>query len=323
MISFKIAKPVWSILVVFMILGFCCVPANALDILIGTSKAGTSSHFTGRLIERVVSKQVKDINCKTVPASGDIHNLTNLLQGSLDIALIDSRMLHDAINKIGNFRFFDINYHDLTVLVPLYDVPVTLIVGDNVGITNLDGLKGKRINIGAPLSLQRLSIETILAAKNWSKNNFSLVAEISDSQSQDTMAFCHGTIDAMIHVGVHPDPSLQQLFKLCKAKTADMNDTDIQNLVHRHPAFSKFTIPSGTYPSQTSDIITFGTQTLLVASQNLDEETAYAILNAIYRNHKKFSNAHPSLTLKKPDIKQMSYAGIKLHAGTLKYFSGQ
>ncbi|MBC2705282.1 MAG: TAXI family TRAP transporter solute-binding subunit [Desulfobacula sp.] len=306
-----------------MILGFCCVPANALDILIGTSKAGTSSHFTGRLIERVVSKQVKDINCKTVPASGDIHNLTNLLQGSLDIALIDSRMLHDAINKIGNFRFFDINYHDLTVLVPLYDVPVTLIVGDNVGITNLDGLKGKRINIGAPLSLQRLSIETILAAKNWSKNNFSLVAEISDSQSQDTMAFCHGTIDAMIHVGVHPDPSLQQLFKLCKAKTADMNDTDIQNLVHRHPAFSKFTIPSGTYPSQTSDIITFGTQTLLVASQNLDEETAYAILNAIYRNHKKFSNAHPSLTLKKPDIKQMSYAGIKLHAGTLKYFSGQ
>ncbi|MCK5347941.1 MAG: TAXI family TRAP transporter solute-binding subunit [Desulfobacula sp.] len=323
MISCKSAKPVWSILVVFMILGFCCVPANALDILIGTSKAGTSSHFTGRLIERVISKQVKDFNCKTVPASGDIHNLTNLLEGSLDISLIDSRMLHDAINKIGNFRFLDIDYQNLTVLAPLYDVPFTLIVGDNVGITNLDGLKGKRINIGAPLSLQRLSIETILAAKNWSKNNFSLVAEISDSQSQDTMAFCHGTIDAMIHVGVHPDPSLQQLFKLCKAKTADMNDTDIQSLVHRHPAFSKFTIPSGTYPSQTSDIITFGTQTLLVASQNLDEEIAYAILNAIYRNHKKFSNAHPSLTLKKPDIKQMSYAGIKLHAGTLKYFSGQ
>ena len=323
MISCKSAKPVWSILVVFMILGFCCVPANALDILIGTSKAGTSSHFTGRLIERVVSKQVKDFNCKTVPASGDIHNLTNLLEGSLDISLIDSRMLHDAINKIGNFKFLDIDYQNLTVLAPLYDVPFTLIVGDNVGITNLDGLKGKRINIGAPLSLQRLSIETILAAKNWSKNNFSLVAEISDSQSQDTMAFCHGTIDAMIHVGVHPDPSLQQLFKLCKAKTADMNDTDIQSLVHRHPAFSKFTIPSGTYPSQTSDIITFGTQTLLVASQNFDEETAYAILNAIYRNHKKFSNAHPSLTLKKPDIKQMSYAGIKLHAGTLKYFSGQ
>jgi len=78
-----------------MILGFCCVPANALDILIGTSKAGTSSHFTGRLIERVVSKQVKDFNCKTVPASGDIHNLTNLLEGSLDISLIDSRMLHE------------------------------------------------------------------------------------------------------------------------------------------------------------------------------------------------------------------------------------
>ncbi|WP_299979648.1 TAXI family TRAP transporter solute-binding subunit [Desulfobacula sp.] len=323
MISCKIIKSVWLILVMSMILVFFSVPASAFDVFIGTSNPGTFSHFTGRLLERVINKQIKEINCKAVPASGDIHNLTNLSQGSLDIALIDSRMLHDAINKTGNFKFLDINYQNLSILVPLYDVPFTLIAGDNTGITKLDDLKGKRINVGAPLSLQRLSVETILTAKTWSKNNFSLVAEISDSQSQDTMAFCHGDIDAMIHVGVHPDPSLQQLFKLCKAKAADMNDNDIQSLVHRHPAFSKFTIPAGTYPSQTSDIITFGTQTLLVASKNLDEETVYAMLNAIYRSHKRLSNAHPSLALKKPDIKQTSYAGIKLHAGALKYFSGQ
>ncbi|MBU8849849.1 MAG: TAXI family TRAP transporter solute-binding subunit [Desulfobacterales bacterium] len=321
MISCKIIKSVWLILVMSMTLIFSSIPASAFDVFIGTSTPGTFSNFTGRLLERVINKQSKDINCKVVPASGDIHNLTNLLQGSLDIALINSHMLHDAINKTGKFRFLDINYKNLSILTPLYDVPFTLITGGNTGITKLDDLKGKRINIGAPLSLQRLSVETILTAKNWSKNNFSLVAEISDSQSQDTMAFCHGDIDVMIHVGVHPDPSLQQLFKLCKAKTADMNDNDIQSLVHRHAAFSKFIIPSGTYPSQTSDIRTFGTQTLLVASQNLDEETVYAILNAIYRNPKRFSNAHPSLALKKPDIKQMSYAGIKMHAGAFNYFS--
>lgn len=323
MISCKIIKLIGLIWVMSMSLIFFSIPASAFDVFIGTSNPRTFSYFTGRLLERIINKQIKDINCKVVPASGDIHNLTNLLQGSLDVALIDSYMLHDAINKIGNFRFFEIDYQNLSILVPLYDVPFTLIAGYNTGITKLDDLKRKRVNIGAPLSLQRLSVETILTAKNWSKNTFSLVAEISNSQSQDTMAFCHGNIDAMIHIGVHPDPSLQQLFKLCKAKAVNMNDNDIQSLVRRHPAFLKFTIPSGTYPSQTSDIITFGTQTLLVASQNLDEETAYAILNAIYRNHKKFFNAHPSLVLKKPDIKEMSYVGIRLHTGALKYFSGQ
>ncbi|MCP3893577.1 MAG: hypothetical protein GY706_02975, partial [Bacteroides sp.] len=73
------------------------------------------------------------MNCKTVPAPDDVdapddvHNLTNLRGGSLDIGLIDSRMLHDAINKPGDFEFLDISYENLRVLVPLYYTPVTLV----------------------------------------------------------------------------------------------------------------------------------------------------------------------------------------------------
>jgi len=268
-----------------------------------------------------INKEVKDINCKVIPGSGDIHNLTNLLQGSLDIALIDSKMLYDAINKTGSFKFLDINYQNLSIIAPLYDVPITLIVGNNTNITKLSDLKGKRINIGAPLSSQNLFFDTILKAKTWSTKDFSLVAEISDSQSQDTMAFCHGDVDAMIHIGVHPDSSLQQLSRLCNAKIIDMNDDDIATLVHQHPAFSKFILLAGDYPSQKKDIITFGTQTLMVASQDLDEETVYTILDALYKNRERLSNAHPALALKKPE--EMSRVGIKLHAGALKYFAGK
>ena len=322
MITYKTIKSIWSTLVILLILGFYLTPAKAFDVILGTHERGTFSHFSGRIVERVINQGIKDINCKAVPGSGDIHNLTNLSQGSLDIALIDSRTLYDAINKTGNFEFLDINYQNLSILVPLYDVPVSLVAGNNTHITRLADIKGKRINIGAPLSHQRLFFDTILSAKAWSKNDFSQVAEISDSQSQDTMAFCHGDIDAMIHIGVHPDSSLQQLFRLCKAKIAVMYDDDIEKFVHQHPAFSKFTLLSGTYPSQAKDIITFGTQTLMVTSVDLDEETAYTILEVIFENSERLSNAHPALALKKPDIKKMSQIGIKLHAGALKYFSG-
>jgi uncharacterized protein len=321
MTTSQIRKSVLSTFVILLILGLYLVPVSAFDILLGTHERGTFSHFSGRLVERVINRDILDIHCRAIPGAGDIHNLTNLVQGSLDIALIDSKMLHDAINKIGNFKFLDINYQNLNIITALYDVPIALIAGNNSNIKKLDDLKGKRINIGAPLSSQNLFFDVMLAIKTWSKNDFSLVAEISDSQSQDTMAFCYGDIDAMIHIGVHPDPSLQQLFRLCNAKMADMNDSDIAKFIDHHPAFSKFTLLPGTYSSQTGKIITLGTQTLMVASQDLDEKTVYAILNAIYKNTERFSSAHPALVLKKPE--EMSQVGIKLHAGALKYFAGQ
>ncbi|MCP3872295.1 MAG: TAXI family TRAP transporter solute-binding subunit [Desulfobacteraceae bacterium] len=321
MIPYKIIKSIWPTLAVLFTLSVSFTPAMAYDVFLGTQEQGTFSHYTGRLLERIIDQENKDINVKAAPGPGDIHNLTNLSQGSLDIALIDSRMLHDAINKVGNFKFLDINYQNLTIITPLHNVPVTLITGNNTSISKLDDLKGKRINIGAPLSSQNIFFNTIFTAKKWSKNDFKLVAEISDSQSQDTMAFCHGTIDAMIHIGVHPDSSLQQLYKLCRAKTIDMDDDDITKFINHHPSFSKFTIVSGTYSSQTRDIVTFGTQTLMVTSQDLDKGTVYTILDIMHKNRKRLSNSHPALALKKPDIRKMSQVGIKLHPGALKYFS--
>ena len=133
------------IICAFLIVGLYPFSANALDVLIGTGETGTFSHFTGRTICRMINRHSKDISCTTIPGSDDMHNLTNLQGGSLDIGLIDSRMLHDAINKTGYFEFLDINYDNLRVIVPLYDVPVTLIVRSDTGINSLEELKGKRI----------------------------------------------------------------------------------------------------------------------------------------------------------------------------------
>ena len=309
------------IICAFLIVGHFPYSAHALDILLGTGETGTFSHFTGRTICRVMNKHSSDVNCKTVPAPGDMHILTNLQDGALDIGLIDSRMLHDAMNKTGYFEFLDINYDNLRVLVPLYEVPVTLVVRSNAKITSLEALKGKRINAGAPRSPQHLAVDTIMKAKNWSEGDFSLFEELPPSLSQDTMAFCQGTIQAMVHVGVHPDSSLQQLFRLCKAVLVDMNDSDIKKLVNDHPAFTNINIAADTYPSQPRGVATFGTSVSLIASADLDEETVYKIMDAIYSNQKNLMRAHPALSSMTVDAPQMKDVGIKLHPGAVKYLS--
>jgi TRAP transporter TAXI family solute receptor len=310
-----------SVIAAFLIVGLFPNSANALDILLGTGEAGTFSHFTGRTICRMINRHADDINCKTVPAPDDVHNLTNLRGGALDIGLIDSRLLHDAISKTGYFEFLDIRYDNLRTLIPLYDIPVTLVVRRDAKINSLEALKGKRINAGAPISLENLAVDTIMKAKNWSKADFSLVQELPASQSQDTMAFCYGTVQAMVHIGVHPDPSLQQLLERCKAGLADMDDNDIEKLINDNPAFSKINIAANIYPSYPKSVATFGTRMTLVAPEELDEQTVYQIIDAIHSNRKRMQISHPALSSFTVQSAEKNDTGIKPHPGAAKYFS--
>ena len=317
-IRFFTRAPIVSVFLIIALLPFS---VHAFDILLGTGKTGSFSHSTGRTICRMINRGTADISCKVVPAPSDVYNLTNLQGGSLDIALIDSLMLHDAINKTGYFEFLDISYDNLRTVVPLYDVPNTLVVRSDAGITSLETLKGKRINAGAPRSPQHLVVDTIMKAKNWSKRDFRLLEKLSASHSQDTMAFCHGTIQAMLHIGVHPDSSLQQLFRLCEVDLVNMDDMDIKKLVRDHPAFYKINIAGSTYPSHPKGVATFGTRVMLVASGDLDKQTVYSIVNAIYTHQKVLTRSHPALSSFTMDSTQNKDTSIQQHPGVDKFFS--
>ena len=295
----------------------------AFDILIGTGEAGSFSHFSGRTICRVINKQVEDLHCTVAPAANGVHNLTNLQGGSLDVCLTDSRMLYDAVSGKGDFEFFDISYDNLREMVTIYDVPMSLVVRENTGITTLDELKGKRINAGPPRSPQHFVVDTFMDIKNWSNEDFSLLEELPPSLSQDTMAFCHGAIQAMVHIGVHPDPKFQQLHKLCQARLVTLSQADMGMLLNSHPAFIRVEIPANTYPSFPEKITTFGTQMKLVTSNNLDEETVYTILNALYNGRKYLKRAHPTLGELTKSESEKGDTGIKLHPGAVKFFADQ
>jgi len=305
----------------FFITALTPISASAFDILLGTGPEGTFSYFTGRTICRIISRHAEDFDCKALPGPDAIHNLTNLQGGSLDISLVDSRMLTDAINKTGYFEFLDIRYDNLRELLPLYVQPVTLVVRSDADITSLEKLKGKRINAGAPRSEEHLATDMILTANNWTRDDFSLFGELSASQSQDTMAFCYGEIQAMLHIGVHPDPSVQQLLALCNAALVDMDDNNIAKLVESQPALSQIDIPAGIYPSLQKPVATFGTTVSLIASASLDDEIVYKIMEALDKNQQNLRSTHSALNAFTVGPAPDRTTGIQIHPGAAMYLS--
>ena len=295
----------------------------AFDIRIGTEESGSFSHFSGRTICRIIEKQLDELQCTVVPADGHVHNLTNLQGGSLDLCIVDARMLDDAVAGKGLFEFFDISYDNLREMVSLYDLPVSVVVRSTADVKSLDDLKGKRINAGAPRSQQHLAVETIMNVKNWSVGDFSLFEELPSSLSQDTMAFCHGSVQAMINIAVHPDPELQQLFKLCKAQLLSLNQSEIDAIRGNHPAFIQIDIAPNTYSATPQTIQTFGTTMKLVTSDSLDDETVYQIISALDQGQQSLKSAHPALDLRLPDAAAQQTGGIQIHPGAIKYFNEQ
>ena len=291
----SLVKWILRSLIILFFFAFSPLTVHAYEILMGTGEIGSFSHFAGKNICRLISMD-REFSCKTIPAPDNTHNLTNLRSGSLDIALVDSRMVNDALNNSGYFKFLDIKYDNLRSLASLYTVPIVLVVRDDAKISTLDDVKGKRINAGTPLSLQHLAAETIMRAKGWTNKDFSLVENLPTNQSQDTLAFSSGTTQALFHIGVHPDPVLQQLLVRTKAKLINLDDPDIKRLVDEDWAFTKVTIPAGTYSTIPDKVNTFGTQVILATSKDLDDATARSILDAIFKNRETLKRAHPSLS---------------------------
>ncbi len=296
---------------------------NAYELLLGTGKVGTFSHFSGRMLCRNISHQLPNVTCSTQVADNEVDNLTNLQSGSVDLAIINSNVLDGAVNKSGMFQFLDINYEDLMILTPLYDRPVGIIVRAEAEIATLNDLKGKRVNGGAPGSMERRSMGLIMKTKGWSVDDFALFEELPTSNSQDTLAFCQGTVQAMLTIGVHPTLSIHKLLKNCKAKLLDIDDDAIDKFVASHPAYWETEINSESYPGPESRIQTFGTRAILVASGAIDQETAYAIVKAIYDNQKRLQGNHPALSLYPVQESRKGIKGLQLHKGADQFFATQ
>lgn len=294
--------------------------ASAYDLLIGTGKAGSFSYFSGRMLCRTIHKEIPDINCSVRGTADEIDNLTNLQAGSLDLAIINSNVLDGALNKSGQFQFLDINYSNLSILTPLYARPIGIMVQSNAGISSLNDLKGKRINAGAPGSVERRAMELILKAKGWTASDFKRFEELPTSHAQDTMAFCQGTVQAMITVGVHPSKTTRRLIENCKGAVLDINDDAIDELVDSRASCweTEIKVSSDSIPSRT-----FGTRAILVASNAIDQKTGYAITKALYKNKKRLQKSHPALSLFPVEESRKGIKGLQLHTGAEQFFTEQ
>ncbi len=301
--------------------GFAVAGAASADefITIGTGGVTGVYYPTGGAICRLVNKDRKEhgIRCSVESTGGSVYNARTIRQGELDFGIVQSDVQAAALAGKGAFKD-DGAYPGLRALFSVHPEPMHVMARADSGITDVAGMKDKRVNIANPGSGTRVLAETLLTYSDVSPDDFALAAELKSSEQ--SAALCDGKIDATIWAAGLPNGSSQEATSTCDVKIIPLTGPGIDKLLEENKAYARATIPGGMYPGNPDDIASWGPKATIVTSADTSDEVVYALVSAIFENFDAFKKLHPAFA--RLDEAEMISDGLsaELHPGAVKYY---
>lgn len=317
----RVSTAVGAICAAAMVLSSPIGAATAADLFIGTGSKTGVYFQVGRAICRIVERAVSELGCRPIESEGSFNNVAELANVAMDFGVVQSDVQYHAVNKSGPFEFVGIDLTNLRALFSIHSEPFTVVARRDSGILKFDDLSGKRVNIGNPGSGQRATMEALMAAKGWSKDIFQLATELP--ASQQSLALCHGRVQAMVYTVGHPNDSIARATELCDSVIVEVKGPTIDKLVTENPYYAYARIPGEMYPGNPDATKTFGVKATLMTSSDMDADTVYAVVKAVFDNLDKFKRMHPAFDLLHPKLMITEGLSAPLHKGAARYFREQ
>ncbi len=287
-------------------------------VTIGTGGVTGVYYPTGGAICRLVNKGRKDhgIRCSVESTGGSVYNLNTIAQGELDMGVCQSDWQFHAYH--GTSKFEGKQNKDLRAVFSVHPEPFTLVARADADIDSLKDLKGKRVNIGNPGSGQRGTMEVVMEAMGWTKDDFKLAAELKSAEM--AKALCDNKIEAFVITTGHPGAYIEEACTTCDARLINVKTPEIAELVDEYPYYRWATIPGGMYRGNPDDVTTFGVGATFVSSTDVPENVIYNVVKAVFENFQTFKKLHPAFAVLKKEEMIKDGLSAPLHKGAEKYY---
>ena len=304
-----------------LMVGFGPAPAQAETTFVTIGTGGVTGVYypTGGAIARLVNKGRKEhgIRCSVESTGGSVYNLNAIRAGELDMGVAQSDMQYYAVHGLDKFAAAGPD-KDLRAVFSVHPEPFTVVARTDSGIKDFMDLKGKRVNIGNPGSGQRGTIEVLMGALKWTKDDFKLASELK--AAEQASALCDNKIDAMVYTVGHPNGSIKEATTSCDAVIVSVTGKVVDKLVADNDYYRKAIIPAGMYRGTDADTPTFGVGATFVSSSKVDEKVIYEIVKAVFENFDEFKKLHPAFANLKKEEMVKDGLSAPLHAGAIKYY---
>ena len=253
--------------------------AQPVRITLGTATPGGGFPAYGAAFVAAIKAQDPALEIEAVNTKGSTENVPRLESGTLDIALVQGEVAHEALEGIGRPPA-----KGLSVIVAMYPTAGLFVVKGDSPYHSIADLKGKRIAWGASGSglviLGRYVMDGLGldAAKDFQP--------IYLDRAGDGPAMVADGRAAALWGGGAGWPGFKTVMSAGGRFIAPSKD-EIARILARHKFLKPLVQPAGSFPGQIEAISSVGSWSFVMARPGLDPAIAFRLAKALHAAEKK------------------------------------
>ena len=287
------------------------------DIRFGTGGKGGMYFAYGSELAKLIQAEDKNRTFDVKNTAGSAANLRLLREKFLDIAIVQSDTLSNAINGRGVFAAAGpgVGY---AAVAGLYTEACQIVVSKNSGINDISELIGKRVSVGERESGVLQNAEQILMAHGLT---FEMIEPYYLSFAEAAAALESGEIDGFFITAGAPTASVIELADKKEIKILSIAPDIQNNMMQLYKGYTRCIIPANTYKGQTEDVQTIGVKAVLVANTDLNDDVVTYLTEFVVKNAKNLPHNTTNTDLNT----DYAIADIpaSFHAGAAKFYETQ
>lgn len=290
-------------LVLFALSG-CRISGNTIRF--GAADIGGMYYSFANTFTELANENLTDYSFESRTTAGSAANLRLLSDNFIELGIAQSDLIYDAYQE----------NKDLRAIAGLYTEACQLVVRADSDIKTLDGLSGHTVSIGAKESGTELNATQILEFSG-------MPSSIVTTKNLDYIDAAHqlesGDIDAFFCTAGLTTTVIDELSRECDIRLISIDDSVADKMLAYSDAYSRYTIPAGTYRGQEEDIQTIGVKSVLVTSASMPEDLIRPLTSMLFENANKFQYS-TSLDLHLDETFATDSIPIPFHFGAVTYY---
>lgn len=264
--------------------------AETKFITIGTGGVTGTYYPTGGAICRMVKAAESPIRCSVESTGGSVYNVNTIKAGELDFGISQSDTAYQAYK--GEGKFVDAPVEGLRSVMAIYPELLSLVVRKDSGITTLQDVKGKKINVDVPGSGNRMTAEAVFEASGISIDDLAFANELKASEGPTMLK--DKKVDGYFYMVGHPTANIKDAANSVDINLVPIDGAGVDKLVAENPYYAKGTILAEYYEGVEQDIPSIGVKAVLVTREDMADDAVTAITQAILDNFDEFKESHPA-----------------------------
>lgn len=247
---------------------------------------------------------------------GPVQNVTLTQMGDQDIGLVTMGPAYEAWTGVSELAP-GLEHSDIRALFAMYETPFQGIALRSSGIASVGDLAGRRVSVGpaggTPGTYWPRFFDTLGVNANVSN------AGAADAASQ----LKDGLIDAFLFAAGLPIGAFSQLVAEADVVTFGFTEAELATILEAHPEVSAFTIPAGTYTSQTDDQLSVAMWNYAIARADMPESLAYEITKLVLENNDRMMQIHAAAAATLIENALPNNGFLTFHPGAARYLTEQ